>query len=178
MTKRTDHPSSMVRMRVMKRDRFQCTYCGAPGTDVELEVDHIIPVAGGGSNHMSNLTTACRACNQQKSDGPAPKQIRRAPAPERQGFIGMFLHTFKEGRIDWQGKIISKDADVFLVQLYSWMDGGPTNVVMMSMDDIKAARLYGSSWQMNHAYFAEQKRMGELVGTIEECMAASEAFSV
>jgi 5-methylcytosine-specific restriction protein A len=57
----------------MKRDKFRCTYCGAPGTDVELEVDHIIPVAKGGSHHMSNLTTACRMCNQCKGVGAAPK---------------------------------------------------------------------------------------------------------
>lgn len=53
MTNKTDRASAAVRMRVMKRDRFKCTYCGAPGTDAELEVDHIIAVANGGSNHIS-----------------------------------------------------------------------------------------------------------------------------
>jgi hypothetical protein len=62
----------------MKRDRFRCTYCGIPGTDAELEIDHIIAIAKGGSNHISNLTTACRSCNQAKGSGAAPK---RAPAP-------------------------------------------------------------------------------------------------
>lgn len=80
MTKRTHGPSSKVKMRVMKRDRFQCTYCGAPGTDAELEVDHIIAVSIGGSHHMSNLTTACRACNQKKGDGKLAKVPRRADA--------------------------------------------------------------------------------------------------
>jgi 5-methylcytosine-specific restriction protein A len=77
MTKRTDGPSAAVRIRVMKRDRFQCTYCGAPGTDVELEVDHIISVARGGSHHMSNLTTACRDCNQAKGAGEPPKRAAK-----------------------------------------------------------------------------------------------------
>lgn len=80
MTKRTNGPSVAVKMRVMKRDRFQCTYCGAPGTEAELEVDHIIAVAKGGSHHMSNLTTACRACNQKKADGKLAKTPRRADA--------------------------------------------------------------------------------------------------
>lgn len=64
--KRGAGPSAAVRIRVMKRDRFTCTYCGVSGQDAELEVDHIIPVAKGGSHHISNLTTACRNCNQSK----------------------------------------------------------------------------------------------------------------
>jgi len=67
-------PSAAVRIRVMKRDRFRCTYCGVPGTDAELEVDHIIAVSRGGSHHMSNLTTACRKCNQSKGDRDAPEK--------------------------------------------------------------------------------------------------------
>jgi hypothetical protein len=73
VTKRTLGPSAAVRIRVMKRDRFRCTYCGTPGTDAELEVDHIIAFARGGSHHMSNLTTACRRCNQSKGDRDAPR---------------------------------------------------------------------------------------------------------
>ncbi len=76
---RGDGPSAAVRIRVMKRDRFRCTYCGAPGTDVELEIDHIIAVARGGSHHISNLTTACRNCNQTKGAGDAPA-ARDAPS--------------------------------------------------------------------------------------------------
>lgn len=34
--------------------------------DLELEVDHIIPRAGGGSDHISNLGTSCRDCNRGK----------------------------------------------------------------------------------------------------------------
>jgi hypothetical protein len=116
----------------MKRDRFQCTYCATPGTDAELEVDHIIPVARGGSNHMSNLTTACRACNQKKGSGMlAPA---RASAAERQtelssGPIGIFLHTLKGGEIDRQGQVIAVDDDTVLIQLFSWLDGRATKVV-------------------------------------------------
>lgn len=81
MTKRTDAPSAAVKLRTLKRDRFRCTYCGQAGTDVELQVDHIIPVARGGSHHISNLTTACRECNQKKGAGAAPPPSRSLSAP-------------------------------------------------------------------------------------------------
>lgn len=43
-----------------------CVYCGA--TDTPLEVEHITPKSKGGSNRVSNLTLACRPCNQAKSN--------------------------------------------------------------------------------------------------------------
>jgi len=57
-----------VRFEVFKRDSFTCQYCGEKAPDVVLEVDHITPVASGGSNDILNLVTACKACNAGKSD--------------------------------------------------------------------------------------------------------------
>jgi hypothetical protein len=141
-------PSSMVRMRVMKRDRFRCTYCGVPGTDAELEVDHIIAVAAGGSHHMSNLTTACRQCNQTKGSGEAlPTYIEqnRKTLP-----VGLFLLTFKNNGVDLQGYILDVDGDVCFVQLYSWLTGCPTEILPMKKPLIYSAecKLYPTreSW--------------------------------
>lgn len=60
-----------VRWAVLKRDNYRCAKCGAsPSIDhaVELEVDHVIPVARGGGNAPENLQTLCRLCNQGKKD--------------------------------------------------------------------------------------------------------------
>ena len=57
------------RWGVLKRDNYRCCKCGAsPSTDhaVELEVDHIVPVAKGGTNDSENLQTLCQNCNQGK----------------------------------------------------------------------------------------------------------------
>ena len=59
------------RWAVLKRDNYRCTKCGAsPSNDhqVELEVDHIVPVAKRGKNARDNLQTLCRKCNQGKKD--------------------------------------------------------------------------------------------------------------
>jgi len=57
-----------VRFEVFKRDSFTCQYCGAKAPEVVLEIDHITPVAGGGTSDILNLVTACRSCNAGKSD--------------------------------------------------------------------------------------------------------------
>lgn len=54
------------RFLVFKRDRYRCRICGATG--VELEVDHIAPVAEGGSDALDNLQTLCFKCNRGKRD--------------------------------------------------------------------------------------------------------------
>lgn len=56
---------------IFERDNFRCVYCGVSrqtDSEVELTVDHILPVKRGGSDHADNLVTACENCNSQKQD--------------------------------------------------------------------------------------------------------------
>ena len=58
--------SQRIRFEVFKRDKFTCQYCGSKAPDVLLQVDHVEPVAEGGSNDILNLVTACGECNGGK----------------------------------------------------------------------------------------------------------------
>jgi hypothetical protein len=58
------------RFRIFRRDGFQCQYCGRVPPDAVLRVDHIVPVADGGTNDEDNLTTACHDCNAGKGRSP------------------------------------------------------------------------------------------------------------
>jgi 5-methylcytosine-specific restriction endonuclease McrA len=58
--------SKKIRFEVFKRDSFKCQYCGRSAPDVILNVDHIIPVAAGGTNDIMNLITSCFDCNSGK----------------------------------------------------------------------------------------------------------------
>lgn len=58
--------SKKIRFEVFKRDKFTCQYCGRMAPDAILEVDHIQPVAEGGTNEILNLITSCRDCNRGK----------------------------------------------------------------------------------------------------------------
>lgn len=55
-----------VKKYVFERDNYQCKSCGKNDRQTTLNIDHIISLATGGSNDISNLQTLCRDCNQQK----------------------------------------------------------------------------------------------------------------
>ena len=65
--KRTPLPPAL-RYKILKRDRNTCQSCGARAPEVELEVDHKIPVSKGGTDEEDNLITKCVACNRGKSN--------------------------------------------------------------------------------------------------------------
>lgn len=60
--------ATKTRFAVFTRDSFRCVYCGARAPDVQLHVDHVKPVALGGTDDIANLATACADCNHGKSD--------------------------------------------------------------------------------------------------------------
>jgi 5-methylcytosine-specific restriction endonuclease McrA len=60
-----------IKELILIRDNYICQRCGAVNkpdypTDVAMTVDHIIPVASGGKNLMSNLITLCAICHSKK----------------------------------------------------------------------------------------------------------------
>lgn len=74
--------SKRTRYEVLRRDNHTCRYCGATAPDVKLTVDHVVPVALGGSNDPGNLVAACRDCNAGKSstnpDAPLVADVQRS----------------------------------------------------------------------------------------------------
>ncbi|AUT02978.1 HNH endonuclease [Nostoc sp. CENA543] len=62
------HIPQSVRQYVFQRDKYQCQSCGKTGLETDLNIDHIIPLARGGQNDISNLQTLCCTCNQRKTD--------------------------------------------------------------------------------------------------------------
>ncbi len=64
MTER--HITPKIRFETFKRDGFTCRYCGRKTPQVVLEVDHVVPVAEGGTDDPENLVTSCFECNRGK----------------------------------------------------------------------------------------------------------------
>lgn len=67
-----------LRFEILRRDNNTCQYCGSKAPDVTLHVDHLIPVALGGSDKPDNLVAACKDCNLGKSSMPADAPILEA----------------------------------------------------------------------------------------------------
>ena len=60
------HISDEVKHFIWTRDQGRCRHCGST---VELQFDHIIPVAHGGASTPENLQVLCGPCNRRKGAG-------------------------------------------------------------------------------------------------------------
>jgi 5-methylcytosine-specific restriction endonuclease McrA len=61
-----------------------CHYCEKRFSAKELTLDHIVPLARGGSSQPGNLVAACRPCNQAKGLETPVDSLFRALEAERQ----------------------------------------------------------------------------------------------
>lgn len=59
--------SKRLRYEILRRDSHTCRYCGASAPDVPLRIDHVTPVALGGTDTPDNLVASCEPCNSGKS---------------------------------------------------------------------------------------------------------------
>ena len=116
MTDRKAIPRT-IRFEIFKRDSFACQYCGVAAPDALLVIDHIKPVAEGGSNDITNLITACQPCNAGKGarelddDSVVARQKRQLDdLNERRNQLEMMME-WREGLLSIEGdklKIIEK----------------------------------------------------------------------
>ena len=65
VSKRAAHPRSLgkaLKAKVWRRDGGKCRKCG---TQRNLQIDHVKPVAWGGGRELSNLRLLCGSCNER-----------------------------------------------------------------------------------------------------------------
>jgi len=73
----------LQRNYIAERDKFRCGICGCR-VDMKLKhpdpmfgsIDHIVPLAAGGSNGLANLQLTHLRCNLSKRDQGGPAQLR------------------------------------------------------------------------------------------------------
>jgi 5-methylcytosine-specific restriction endonuclease McrA len=87
----------LTRKNILKRDRFQCQYCGARGKP--LTVDHVIPKERGGKETWENLVAACVECNTRKGNRtPEEANMPLLKVPKKPNYLH-FIQNF-HGTID------------------------------------------------------------------------------
>lgn len=87
-TARRRYVTKAMKQHVLERDNYTCQICGISkgyvdslmpglGDYLLLEVDHIVPVAKGGSgDDESNLQTLCWRCNRKKGKNRTNEEVR------------------------------------------------------------------------------------------------------
>lgn len=66
--------SGAVQQKVWVRDGCRCMFCKRPMGEVQLSIDHFVPLEMGGKNDPSNYLSACRKCNKDKGN-QEPKEF-------------------------------------------------------------------------------------------------------
>ncbi len=64
------------RLVVLARDGHSCIYCTTALTEENFVLDHLVPVAKGGTNRKHNIVTACDDCNRRRSDSDPVQFLR------------------------------------------------------------------------------------------------------
>ena len=92
-----------LRLQVLRRDAYTCTYCG----DVADQVDHVYPKSRGGEDTLDNCVAACAKCNSAKRDKTDTVFLAGASTPP---VLGSLLSPIGQNRTktDKNGKTIIK----------------------------------------------------------------------
>lgn len=128
-----------VDRRVREAARNRCGYCLSPQHLVmaRLEIEHIVPVAKGGTSDESNLWLSCPFCNGAKSDRVAavdPESGQEVPLfnPRTQSWFEHFrwsedglriVGLTATGRATVAALRLDSDPDALVVRSY-WIEAG------------------------------------------------------
>jgi len=115
--------SKRTRFEVLRRDSHTCRYCGQSAPDVKLTVDHVTPVALGGTDDPSNLVTACADCNAGKSS-TAPDSNHVAQVEEDAERWAAAMRLAAEREADAR-EAKQETADSFLLNVWGKWNFGP-----------------------------------------------------
>jgi hypothetical protein len=121
--------------RVRARAKDRCGYCLAPQRLVlaPLEIEHIIPVARGGSDDEDNLWLGCPVCNGHKA------AKTHAADPD----TGASVPLFNPRSQQWAEHFRWSDDGIRVVGL---TQTGRATVVALHLDDDPLALMVRSNW--------------------------------
>lgn len=102
--KRSSNPTKVA--AVWEACEGRCSYCRCemtrdnPYAPTAFQIDHVIPIAEGGTNDMANLRGACRKCNFAKGISAHPKceQVNQSTDTNRDGMDNRVMQRHADAR--------------------------------------------------------------------------------
>lgn len=151
--------SKRLRFGILRRDEYTCRYCHA--TDVRLTVDHVVPVALGGTDDPTNLVAACADCNAGKTsvrpDDATVADVRedalRYAELTRQAYAVLVEHIgardeyVEEFEAAWHGQPVPDD---WRQTITRWFEMG---VPIELVTDATGIALDSTAWFKGHGRF-------------------------
>lgn len=108
--------SKARRKEIYEKYDGHCAYCGCPITYQEMQVDHVVPLANGGTNDLQNLNPSCPACNTFKGDKTIKSFRRRIKSLTRKLWLEEpFAQSFNMAR---RFGIIVEDKTKYPIKFY------------------------------------------------------------
>ena len=89
---------------LLKRDNFECQYCGDPLNAKTLTMNHIFPESRGGKRNWKNIVAACKTCNGKKDDrtpSEAGMNLRKRAVVPSEALIIMSVMDKQEFSDSW-----------------------------------------------------------------------------
>ena len=91
-----------TRINVLKRDSFQCQYCGDIFSKNALTMDHVVPVSRGGRTAWENIVASCKPCNEKKGDRlPHEAGLKLRRKPKEPSFIPYVQFGIRKNNDVW-----------------------------------------------------------------------------
>ena len=83
-----------------------------------------------------------------------------------ENMVGKLIHILEDGKIRYQGEIVSDEGNAYKVMLFSFMTGHPNGTEIF--DKSVEHRIYERDQDFHRALFKEMQEDGHLRGTVEE----------
>lgn len=124
--------SKRLRYEILRRDSHTCRYCGASAPDVPLRVDHVTPVALGGTDTPDNLVTSCEPCNNGKSSATVDSAVVANVSDDALRWADAMKQAADNLREQETPKLEYRDA--FLTEWNRWTTGKDQQPIQLPND--------------------------------------------
>lgn len=108
-----------LRHKIRERDNFTCQHCGKKAPNVEIQIDHKIPVTKGGTDDEINLQILCVDCNLEKGDKILPRYKYLIPMLSNQsGFTSELIEIENNNENEVKTPVKNVEVQVIINYIY------------------------------------------------------------